>query len=66
MLGSELSKGRNSSFSMMSQHLLHARHATLEAAVCPLANGNNLAGLHTRTQPTQACMDAQMHTRSVK
>lgn len=64
MLGAELSKGRNLSFSMMSQHLLHARHATLEAAVCLLANGNNLAGL--RTQPTEACMDAQVHTLSVK
>lgn len=34
---------------MMSQHLLHARHATLlEPAVCPLANGNRHTYTHTR------------------
>lgn len=37
------------SFSMMSQHLLDARHAALEPTVCPPANGNNLADKHTDT-----------------
>lgn len=57
MLGTELSKGLSLSFSMMSQRPLHARHATLVAAVCPLANSNNPADLHTCMQPTQACTE---------
>lgn len=43
---------------MMSQHLLHARHATLlEPAVCPLGNGNRHTYTHTRalTQSRTLC-----------
>lgn len=40
---------RDLSFSMMSQHLLHASRATLEPTVYPLASGNNLADTHNQT-----------------
>lgn len=45
------------SFSMMSQHLMHAGHATLlEPTVCPPANSNNCTDIHTNKH---AYTDAQ-------
>ncbi len=58
---------------MMSQLLLDARHATLEPAICPLANGNNLSDIHThkhvwtqKCTPTLSNDSANSHDRKIR
>lgn len=53
-------RGGDLSFSMMSQCRSDAKHATLGAAACPLAKGNNL--MHAR-KPAWA-PEARVHART--
>lgn len=57
-------RGGDLSFSMMSQCRSDAKHATLGAAACPLAKGNNL--MHARKPAGAPEARARTHTQMIQ